>query len=32
VQNVKSWCAANPQELVMTGLARSAADMKKETP
>jgi len=32
VENVKSWCAANPQELVMTGLARAAASMKKDTP
>lgn len=25
VENVKAWCAANPAELVMTGLQRAAA-------
>jgi hypothetical protein len=25
VENVKAWCATNPQEFVMTGLARAAA-------
>jgi hypothetical protein len=32
VANVMAWCVQNPQELVMTGLARAASDMKKETP
>jgi len=32
VANVKAWCAEHPQELVMTGLARAAASMKKDMP